>query len=251
MSGRYPWCVQKVSVNRSLLIGVVAIAGISLLALAFVLGRESGPGVPPPLARIERVAPRAKEEPVSPPTPAPTFIEERAETRPAARPAPSTSGQDAALQIAASQAPAPTGSERGSAGSDPERAAVAAYFDAVDHIQPGAMNGEAESVAREMAAALASGDTSSLDKMIRETEAAKSRLAAITPPAPCAAHHRESLGSLDDAIEVLRSLKSAMESPEPATQLAGVSARAQALRSRADVLQKEELVLRERYGLKR
>jgi hypothetical protein len=51
-------------------------------------------------------------------------------------------------------------------------------------------------------------------------------------------------------MEVLRSLKTAMESSEPATQLASVSVRATALRSRADTLQKEERALRERYGLK-
>ena len=100
-----------------------------------------------------------------------------------------------------------------------------------------------------MAAALAKGDTSGLDRMIRETEAAKESLAALTPPASCAAHHRGSLGSLDDALEILRSLKTAMESPEPAVQLPGVAARATALRSRVDVLQREEVALRQRYGL--
>jgi hypothetical protein len=113
------------------------------------------------------------------------------------------------------------------------------------------MTGEAEGIAREMAAALANGDTSGLDKMIRETEAAKQSLAAVTPPASCAAHHRETLASFDDAMDVLRSLKTAMESSDPATQLAGVSVRATALRPRAEALQKEELTLRERYGLKR
>jgi len=77
------------------------------------------------------------------------------------------------------------------------------------------MSGEAEGVANEMAAALAKGDTSGLDRMIRETEAAKESLAALTPPASCATHHRGSLGSLDDALEILRSLKTAMESPGP------------------------------------
>ena len=77
-----------------------------------------------------------------------------------------------------------------------------------------------------MAAALAKGDTSGLDRMNQETEAAKESLAALTPPASCAAHHRGSLGSLDDALEILRSLKTAMESPEPAAQLPGVAARA-------------------------
>jgi hypothetical protein len=230
--------VANVSVSKRLLIGVVAVAAVSLLALVFLLGRESRSGsVSAPLTRIERVAPRAQEGPPPLPTSAAVLITEHPETRPAPAPAPSTPVQGAALLIAASPAPA-------------ERASVAADFDVVDHIQAGAMSGEAESVGQEMATALAKGDTSGLDKMIRETEAAKQSLAAVAPPAPCAAHHRESLASLDDAMEVLRSLKTAMESSEPATQLASVSARATALHSRADTLQKEELALRERYGLK-
>ena len=244
--------MANVSVNKGLLIGVVAVAGAALLALAYQLGRASGSGeVSAPPTRIERIAARPREGSLRLPAPAAGSITEHADTRPAVGPAPSTPGQGAALQAAAGQVPAPIESEQGSAGSDSMRAAVAAYFDAVDHIQPGAMSGEAEGVAHEMAAALTSGDTSSLDKMIRETEAAKARLAAVTPPVPCAAHHRESLGSLDDAMEVLRSLKTAMESSEPATQLANVSTQATALRSRAEALQKEELALRERYGLKR
>ena len=243
--------MEKVSVYRGLLIGVVAVAAVSLLALVFLLGRESGSGnVSAPPTRIERVAPRAQEGPPPLPTSAAVLITEHPETRPAPAPTPSTSGQGAAPQAAAGQVPAPAEGERGNAGSDPMRAAVAAYFDAVERIQVGSMSGNAESVGQEMAAALASGDTSGLDKMIRETEAAKQSLAALTPPASCAAHHRESLASLDDAMEVLRSLKTAMESSEPATQLASVSARATALRSRADALQKEELALRQRYDLK-
>jgi hypothetical protein len=159
--------------------------------------------------------------------------------------------QSAALQIAASSAPAPIGGERRSTEFEVERASVAAYLHAVDHIQVGAMSGEAEGVANEMAAALAKGDTSGLDKMIRETEEAKQGLAALTPPASCGSHHRESIASLDDATQVLRSMKTAMESSDPVAQLASVTARATALRSRADFLQKEEQALRERYGLKR
>jgi hypothetical protein len=239
--------VEKVSVKKGLLIGVVAVAAASLLTLVYQLGRASGPGVSTPATRIERIAPRPQQEPLRLPT---GSVAEHADTPPASRPALSIPGQVAAPQAAAGKVPAPVESERGSAASDPLSAAVAAYLDAVEHIQTGAMSGEAESVAQQMAAALASGDTSSLDKMIRETEAAKARLAAVTPPAPCATHHRESLGSLDDALEVLRSLKAAMESPEPVAQLARVSTQATALRSRAEVLQKEELTLRERYGLK-
>ena len=243
--------MANVSVNKGFLVGVVAVLGAALLALAYQLGKASVPeGVPAPPARIERIAPRAPERIVPPPARVAAWSTDY-DSRPVAGPTPSSPAQDAAPQVAAGQVPAPIEGERSGGGDISMRAAVAAYFFAVERIQVGSMSGNAESVGQEMAAALASGDTSSLDKMIRETEAAKARLAAIAPPAPCAAHHRESLGSLDDALEVLRSLKAAMESPEPIGQLANVTTRAQALRSRAEVLQKEELALKERYGLKR
>jgi hypothetical protein len=251
--------MEKVSVNKGVLIGVVAVAAVSLLVLAFLLGRASESGSPSgqPSGRelpggvvASPVSdPRALDQPLPLPTPAAASITDLANTPPAPAPAPSYPEHRAPLQAAPRPAPAPTDGERGSAASDSARAAVAAYFDAVDHIQAGKMSGAAESVANEMAAALAKGDTSGLDRMIQETEAAKESLAALTPPASCAAHHRESLGSLDDALEILRSLKTAMESPEPAAQLTGVATRATALRSRSEVLQKEELALRQRYGL--
>jgi len=243
--------VANVSVNKGFLVGVVATLGAALLALAYQLGKASAPeGVPAPPARIERIAPRAPEQVVPPPARVAAWSTDY-DSRPGAGPTPSTPEQGAAPQAAAGQMPAPVENDRGGSGDISMRAAVAAYFDTVERIQVGSMSGNAESVGQEMAAALANGDTSSLEKMIRETEAARARLTAVSPPAPCVAHHRESLGSLDDALEVLRSLKAAMESPEPIGQLANVTTRAQALRSRAEVLQKEELTLKERYGLKR
>ena len=102
-----------------------------------------------------------------------------------------------------------------------------------------------------MASALAKGDTSGLDRMIRDTEAARQKLAALVPPSSCAAHYRESLGSLDDALSMLRSLKAAVESPEPAAGLAAVGTQAGALRTRSEALQREEAALRQRFGLTR
>src|ERR1035438_211616 len=118
--------MEKVSMNKGLLIGVVAVAAVSLLALAFLLGRTSESGSPagqPPgrglsggVAAPPAPAPRALAQPLPLPTSAVAWITDLAAPRPA---------------------PAPTDGERGSAGSDSARAAVVAYFDAVDHIQPG------------------------------------------------------------------------------------------------------------------
>ena len=256
--------MEKVSVNKGLLIGVVAVAAGSLLWLAFLLGRASGSGAPPVQAS-ERGRPGGvsaspvsgpgavdqQAAPLPPPTRSAVSIMDYAGTRPARGAAPSAPDGRDALNAAPGVSPASVSGERGSAGSDPARAEVAAYFDAIDRIHPGNMSGDAEGVASEMAGALAKGDTSGLDRMIRDTETARESLAALTPPAPCAAHYRESLGSLDDALEVLRSLKKAMESPEAAVQLTGIATRAAALRNRSEALQKEELALRQRYGLTR
>jgi len=243
--------VANVSVSKGFLVGVGAVAGAALLALAYQLGKASAPeAAPAPPAKIERIAPRAPEQIVPPPARVAAWSSDY-DSRPGAGPTPSAPAQDAAPQAAAGQMPAPVENDRGGGGDISMRAAVAAYFFAVERIQVGSMSGNAENVGQEMAAALASGDTSSLEKMIRETKAARARLTAVSPPAPCVAHHRESLGSIDDALEVLRSLKAAMESPEPIGQLANVTSRAQALRARAEVLQKEERALKEQYGLMR
>lgn len=244
--------MEEVSVNRGVLIGVVAVAAASLLGVAFLLGRVSGSpvGAPPergpaPAVRVVPApvsVPAALEQAPPQPTPLAASIPDRAEPLPATAPAPPAPEQRTVPPAAAGAA---------ETADVAVRTAVAAYLDAVDHIQPGKMGGDAEGVANEMAAALVRGDASGLDKMIRETEAARASLAALAPPVPCVTHHRESLGSLDDALEMLRSLKSAMESPDPAAQLAAVGARAGALRSRSEAVQREEQALRQRYVLTR
>lgn len=240
--------MTDVRVSKGFLITIGVVAGGSLLALAFVLGRESGSGsaLPPP-AKIERVAPRVRDEPVPLPTPASAPGTSHAEAPPAFVPV----SPAAAPGTAAAPSAAPFGSAWSDAGSDDARASVAAYFDTVERVQAGSVSGEAESIAREIASALASGDASGVDKLIGETEAAKAGLAAVAPPAPCAAHHREAVASLDDALDVLRALKTAMASSDPVAALPAVMAKGQALRTRADFLQKEEQALRERYGLRR
>lgn len=242
--------MEKVSVSKGLLAAVVAVAAGALLAVAFLLGRVSAPAIPSaPPARLARPAwtpaPPASDSPgVRAPDPpsasTPAALQE---------PAPKALPPEIGAAVPPSPGPAPGLREAGSARvpSDPDREAVTAYLDAVDRIQPGKMSGDPEGMANEMAGALVRGDTSSLEELIRETEGARSRLAALTPPVACAAHHRESLGSLDDALEMLRSLRSAMGSPEPAAQLAGVASHANALRARAEAVKKEEQALRQRY----
>ena len=97
-----------------------------------------------------------------------------------------------------------------------------------------------------MAVALARGDASGLDGLVREAEESRRRLLGISPPAACAAHHRETVASFDDALGMLRALKAATDSGDPSTALADVAARATALKARAEALKAEEEALRRR-----
>jgi hypothetical protein len=253
--------MEEVRVKRSLLIGLVTVSGVALLAVAFLLGRTSGSvhpeGAPSPerTTVVSGAETRSAAEPPLLRDPGESPVEALATAPASSEAAPvlpgdrqGSTGMPAAPPLATG---APTIAGNSSAAIDPASAAVARYFADVDQIQPANLDGSPESVATGMATALARGDTSGLDAMIRQTEAAKERLAAVRPPAPCAVHYQKSLESLDDAVEMLRALKSSMQSPDPVSGLAGVQARASILQTRAEALQNEDRALRQRFGLTR
>jgi hypothetical protein len=252
----------EVNVNKGLLIGLVAVAAASVLAVAFLLGRSSGSSQPVEQSEQNRVVvttgpeARSAEAPNLLRTPAEAPGAGLATERPASETVPylpedRTGSQGATLTHSPPTVGLPTTTGGPTAATDPVATAVGKYLDAVDQIQPATLNGSPESVATGMAESLARGDSSGLDAMIRQTEAAREKLAALRPPAPCAAHYEKSLESFDDAVGMLRALKSSMESSDPAAGLAAVSARATILQTRAEALQNEDRALRQRYGLTR
>ncbi|MBK8597933.1 MAG: hypothetical protein IPN83_20605 [Holophagales bacterium] len=254
--------MEKVNVNKGLLAGLVAVAAGSLLAVAFLLGRSSGSGGPagaPPRGSTVVVSgseTRTADGSSLVRIPAEPSGSGLTSDRPAAGsdpwvPADRGSSQETFPVPAPPDAPDSATTGGSAVAVDPDAAAVAKYFDAIDQIQPASLNGSPDSVAYEMAGALARGDTSGLDAMIRQTEDAKVRLAGVSPPSPCISHYNKSLESLDDAVEMLRALRSSIQSSDPAAGLANVQSRAATLQARAEALQNEDRALRQRYGLKR
>lgn len=240
--------MATVSIDRRLLYALASVAGLSLLAVAFLLGRANGAGAPP----APSVSGAAPVEAGGAGSSAPVPPQGGGDSAFAEPPSPSAgqpvpdSGPEPPVPILATPLHAPELAPP----DDPERAAVAAYLDAVDAIQASGPAGSPESTANEMAVALARGDASGLDGLVRDAEEARRRLLGISPPTACAAHHRETLGSFDDALAMLRALKAATGSTDPATALADVAARATALKARAESLKVEDEALRRR-GLRR
>ncbi len=241
--------MATVSIDRRLLYALASVAGLSLIAVAFLLGRASGDGAPS-APSVPGSAASVEPGGVDSSTPVPQAGVDSAFAEPPSPSAPQPVWH-AAPEPPASTFPTPVSApDLAPLPDDPEQATVAAYLDAVDAIQASGVAGNPESTANEMAVALARGDASGLDGLVREAEEARRRLLAISPPAACAAHHRETLASFDDALGMLRALKAATGSTDPATALADVAARATALKARAESLKVEEEALRRR-GLKR
>jgi hypothetical protein len=213
--------MAKVEVGRGLLIGGGLALGSALLAVVFLLGREAGrKGVPSSQA-------------------APSPIPAAGVGAPSSAAIPGPGGGPAA------------GLENGPAPSEPERAAVRAYFAALDDLAPGQLAGDPESLARELVAGLARGDTSGFEQLIGQAEVGRRKLAGLQPPQPCAAHHRTSLADMDESLAVMRTMKKALEGAESESSLSALGLRANALRVRAEALQREEQLLRQRFGLTR
>ena len=241
--------VTKVQIPKGLLVGLAGVAAAAVLGIVFLLGRESGRSAfgsrqKEPIGTGTSVGsadpPSKTAGPVSP-------VSQPAAESPILAPIPIT-GTAGAAHPEAPQGPAAVPSALTLLHDDPGRITVAAYFQAVESIQPGS-SGDPESMAQQAVAGLGKGDTAGFDGMVQQAQAARSRLSAIVPPQPCAAYHRECLESLDAGLELMREMKKALSSPEQESSVLNLADRANALKARSEALQLQEKALKRRYGL--
>jgi len=233
--------MAKIQVDRGLLIGLGSGLLAALLGLVFFIGRETmRPDPAPALEAAPAPVPEAAQATVVPalqmPAEAPSEPLEL-EAKPSAFPAASLP-PPARPRTESAQAPS----------SDSVKAAVTEYFKAIDQIQPGQLGGDPSATANAIVEALLKGDSTGLDAIIQQTEATRRRTASLTPPQPCALHHRESLVSLDEGLNMLRSMKQAVASSD-ADALTRLTEQANRMRTRSEALGREEQSLRQRYGL--
>lgn len=226
----------KIELPRSLLAGLVGVAVLAVLGIAFLLGRESGRSHleeartgPSTSSLMTPVAP-AHELPL---TPTISGVGSPSSGIPRPDPTPPSIMTPSGTVISP---------------GDPTRALAAAYFQAVEAIHP-SMSGDPETMAQQVMAGLGKGDMSGFEGMIQQAQATRNRLYAISPPQPCAAYHRESLASLDAGLDLLRDMKQALSTSGQDAAAIQLADRANALKARTDALQLQELALKQRYGL--
>lgn len=214
---------------------------MSLLAVAFLLGRASVPtdhraGVPVQRPTHPRGASAPPPRPIaaSPPLAAPAEVE--GEEVPAPRPTAETALPPVAAPPAAGQ------HEVAAA------ARVAAYFAQVKRVQGSGGLPQDQAGVQRMLIAMLQGDTSGFDRLMVATETAEREVKAIQAPPECQAYHGLLVSLLGESRALLADLRAATVGQDT-DGLASMAARAASLQAKAEELKTQERELRRTYGL--
>jgi hypothetical protein len=191
-----------VVVPRSLLIALGAGLGMALLALAFLLGRETAPRAKSVAA--SRATGNDKDAPTSPAL-EPSHVASLAP--PSAE--PETQARESSTPYAATSSP---GTPTTRAAVDPNlRAAVTRYFSELDAIEAVAKTwSDPQQLAMEIVQQSATGDSHGLDNLVVTQRQARERLRAVVVPDVCREHHALVAALMDEAIAMLNRLRQAV-----------------------------------------
>jgi hypothetical protein len=136
-------------------------------------------------------------------------------------------------------------------GNFDETTAVRDYFLRVQGIQATAPSTDPSEFASKLMSSSMTGDMSGFDELVRVTEEGEHRAEAITPPescAPCADYHQHLLGMLGESVSMMRQIKTAFASNNPAA-LQSISAAGASLQTRANALDQQARQIKAQYGL--
>ena len=254
---------HQVEVPRQALVGLVVLALAALLAVAFLLGRESNrpdlsslpsptlqvpapqvpsprPAPPAPAAELPAPAPPpALPVPSPPPPPAPP-VQAVPPALPAARP-----------PAAPPRAPAPPPSaEPSTPPVDPvEREHAARYFRNLESSVGAASSWQdPEALARSVLEQGASGDSSGFDSLLAANRQALERVRGLSVPKSCARHHQLTEETMAAGQDLLQRMRQAILKGDT-SQLTALAVEGQVMQAQVDQLKTLTRDLKARYGL--
>jgi hypothetical protein len=231
--------------ERRLVIGLAAALGVALLAIAFLLGRESRSPSPAAVS-----APTPEPLPLSPTPESTVAPADMPADIPAAVPATPTAvvGEGVVPPPSAAEPTAEASTLRGAA--DPVRADVARYFAEVEALQQGSKgwSGDPNAAAQQIMRQATSGDTSGFKSLAEANRQLAERLRAVAAPEPCAAHRQKTLDVLEQANTLLEKLQAAVQSTDTGG-LTALTAQSQDLERRARDADALATAIKQRYGL--
>lgn len=229
------------SANRRIVVALAGALGVSLLIIAFLLGRLSAQP-----AAVSFAAPTSTP---SAPLPAKSAALAESPTVPLETAAPASgpvtpltptpgagpSAQEVPLSIARAME------------ASPERQRVASYFAEVDRLEDmGA--GDPQAFASSMMQSLSSGDFTEFDKLLEKARDQKQRLLAIAPPPACVEHHRLARALSADSVAMLERLKAALMKGD-SMALMGIASDGKTLETQASQLKVLGETIKRQSGL--
>lgn len=249
---------EDVRIPKGWLVSLVIALALSLLVVAYLLGRQSveqpvapstpavdrapvvGGGTKPVEAteqslsarldriedRVDRTSVRLQTADRSPTLPAPRGSAPSSATRePEAVRQPEPTKTDRSPQTVGSEPALPDRVP------DPEAEKKRAYFQQVDAIlQNTASIDDPNQFATKFLQQAMSGDTSGFNSLLTTTRQAKTSLQSLTPPPSCKEHHTMLLGQLSQSVVLLNEVYQAIQSNDT-SKLSSVAARGQAMQA--------------------
>ncbi len=195
------------------MLALASALGLSLLVIAFLLGRVS---VKPEVIALSPASAEARppsnlvsaipsSNAMSPAAIESTFPSAETETRhPGTENVDSVGGVTPPTKSLAPLAPnAATGPVL------PTLSPVALYFAQVDRLEDMG-GGDPQEFASSMMPALSSGDFTAFDDLLTKARAQRQRLQSLAPPSSCVDHHRLALALSSDSVAMLERLKAAL-----------------------------------------
>ena len=127
-----------------------------------------------------------------------------------------------------------------------EAGEVRAYLAAVEQIGAGTQDlGDPSDFANDLLNQAVMGDTSGVDSLLSQARASQAALAQVKPPESCKAHYRLMLSEMKMSVQILQSLKAALETSD-SMALAGMAGKGAEAQRQARQLEKLTAELRER-----
>jgi hypothetical protein len=231
---------STVEVSRGLLIALAAAAAAGVLAVTFLVGRESGRGSQASATSPTTVALDGAEAE----TPDATAASNAGTSAPTA---PAIEGSPASSSIAvptegASPNVAPVS-------RDTMRNEVASYFREVETIQSrGKSWGDPQALAQTLLEQASKGDVSGFDGLAAANRSVRDALRAVAAPEPCREHHRLTLVLLDESIAMLDRVKGLISGAD-AGSLAAMPGEGQALERKAKDVDAMAAEIKRRFGI--
>jgi len=239
--------VTQTGSNRRTVLALGIALGTALLAIAFLLGRESAQ-LPPsrtveaelsPRRGVEREAEPWAEEQIPRQWPEWADLRDEGEQQPAGSTVITTEAIERQTHDKLYRAGTARGADRqpGPPDSAPETpdSTVAAYFQEIDVIHSGEGAGDPNAFAMGLIKAGLGGSTSGFDQLIADTKQMELQMQRVTPPPSCRSYHEASLEALVESRQMLETMKQAITSRD-IEQLNAVALQSKSLQGKAEAI---------------